>query len=59
MSSQSFSQLKTLNLQYNGIKITRRCSDVNCLKGVCIKTSFNGKRKTPTILCSNGSLRCG
>ena len=28
MSSQSFSQLITVNLQYNGIKITKQCSDV-------------------------------
>ena len=28
MSSQSFSQLITINLQYNGIKITKQCSDV-------------------------------
>ena len=31
MSSQSFSQLITVNLQYNGIKITKQCSDINCL----------------------------
>ena len=28
MSSQSFSQLITVSLQYNGIKITKQCSDV-------------------------------
>ena len=27
MSSQSFSQLLTINLQYNGIKITKQCSE--------------------------------
>ena len=37
MSSQSFSQLITVNLQYNGIKITKQCSDVNCVKSVCIR----------------------
>ena len=38
MSSQSFSQLITVNLQYNGIKITKQCSDVNCVKSVCIRS---------------------
>ena len=37
MSSQSFSQLITVNLQYNDIKITKQCSDVNCVKSVCIR----------------------
>ena len=36
MSSQSFSQLIPVNLQYNGIKITNQCSDVNCVKSICI-----------------------
>ena len=31
MSSQSLSQLITVNLQYNGIKITKQCSDVSCI----------------------------
>ena len=30
-------QLITVNLQYNGIKITKQCSDVNCVKSVCIR----------------------
>ena len=37
MSSQSFSQLITVNLQYNGIKITKQCSDVNCVKSIRIR----------------------
>ena len=37
MSSQSFSQLITVNLQYNGIEITKQCSDVNCVKSICIQ----------------------
>ena len=37
MSSQSFSQFITLNLQDNGIKITKQCSDVNCVKSVRIQ----------------------
>ena len=37
MSSQSFSQLLTVNLQYSGIKIMMQCSDVNCMKSVCIR----------------------
>ena len=38
MSSQSFRQLITVNLQYSGIKITRQqCSDVNCVKSVRIR----------------------
>ena len=39
MSSQSFSQLITANLQYNGItnKITKQCSDVNYVKSVRIR----------------------
>ena len=37
MSSQSFSQLVTVNLQYNGIKITKQCSNVNCVKSVRIR----------------------
>ena len=37
MSSQSFSQLITVNLQYNGIKITKQCSDVNCVKSIRIQ----------------------
>ena len=37
MSSQSFSQLITVNLQCNGIKIKKQCSDVNCLKSVRIR----------------------
>ena len=32
MSSQSFSQLIAVNLKYNGIKIPKQCSDVNCVK---------------------------
>ena len=28
----------TVNLQYNGIKITKPCSDVNCVKSVCIRS---------------------
>ena len=31
-SSQVFSQLITVNLQCSGIKITKQCSDVNCVK---------------------------
>ena len=38
MSSQSFCQLITVNLQYNGIKITKQCSDVNCMESVCIRS---------------------
>ena len=30
------SQLITDNLQYNGIKITKQCSDVNCVKSIRI-----------------------
>ena len=37
MSSQSFSQLITVNLLYNDIKITKQCSDVNCVKSVRIR----------------------
>ena len=37
MSSQSFSQLLTVNLQYSGIKIMKQCSDVNCVKHVPIR----------------------
>ena len=37
MSSQSFSQLITVNLHYNGIKITMQCSDVNCVKSIRIR----------------------
>ena len=37
MSSQSFSQLITVTLHYNRIKITKQCSDVNCVKSVCIR----------------------
>ena len=36
MSSQSFSHLITVNLQYNGIKITKQCFDVNCVKSVYV-----------------------
>ena len=36
MSSQSFGQSVTVNLQYYGIKIMWQCSDVHCLKNVCI-----------------------
>ena len=36
MSSQSFSQLITVNIQYNGIKITKQCSDVNYVKSIRI-----------------------
>ena len=32
MSSQTLSQLVTANLQYNGIKIPKQCSDINCVK---------------------------
>ena len=43
------SQLITDNLQYNGIKITKQCSDVNCVKSIriqgcpggCIKLFIN------------------
>ena len=38
MSSQSFSQLKTVHLQYNSIKITKQCYDV-IVKSVCIRGS--------------------
>ena len=37
MFSQSFSQLITVNLQYNGIKTTKQCSEVNCVKSVRIQ----------------------
>ena len=37
MSSQSFSQLITVNVQYSGIKTTKQCSDVNCLKNILIR----------------------
>ena len=37
MSTQSFSQLITVNLLYNDIKITKQCSDVNCVKSVRIR----------------------
>ena len=37
MSSQSFSKLITVNLQYNSIKITKQCSDVNCVKSIRIR----------------------
>ena len=37
MSSQSFSQLITINLQYNGIEITKQCFDVNCVKSIRIR----------------------
>ena len=37
MSSQSFSQLITVNLEYSGIKITKQCSDINCVKSICIR----------------------
>ena len=37
MSSQSFSQLIAVNLHYNGIKITKQYSDVNCVKSVYIR----------------------
>ena len=36
ISSQSFSQLLTVNLQYSGIKKTNQCSDVNFVESVCI-----------------------
>ena len=36
MSSKSFSQIITVNLQYHDIKITKQCSDVNCVKIVGI-----------------------
>ena len=36
MFSQSLSQLITVNLQYNGIKLKKQSSDVNCVKSVCI-----------------------
>ena len=48
MSSQSFSQLITVNLKYNGIKRTKQCSDVNCVKSVGIQG----------ILSEYGSLLC-
>ena len=34
--SKSFSQIITVNLQYHDIKITKQCSDVNCVKIVRI-----------------------
>ena len=37
MSSQSFRQLITVNLQYYGIKITKQCSDVNFVKSIRIR----------------------
>ena len=37
MSSQLFSQFITVNLQYNGIKITKQCSEVNCVKSLHIR----------------------
>ena len=37
MSSQSFSQLVTVNLKYNGIKIKKQCFDVNYVKIIRIR----------------------
>ena len=37
LSSQSFSQFITVNLQYNGIKIAKQCSDANCVKIIRIR----------------------
>ena len=37
MSSRSFSQLTTANLQYNGIKTTKQYPDLNCVKSVRIR----------------------
>ena len=34
MSSQAFSQLITLNLQYNGNKTMKQCPDVHCVESV-------------------------
>ena len=36
MSSQSLSQLITVNLQHNGIKIMKQCSDISCVKSIRI-----------------------
>ena len=37
VSSESFSQLVTVKLQYSGIKITKQCSDVNCMRSIRIR----------------------
>ena len=37
MSSQSCSQLITVNLQYNSIKITEQCSGINCMNSIRIQ----------------------
>ena len=37
MSSQSFSQLVTVNLKHNGIKIKKQCFDVNYVKTIRIR----------------------
>ena len=55
MSSQSFSQLITANLQYNGIKITKQCSDVNYVKSVCIRGWSGPYYSTKTLTPENVS----
>ena len=37
LSSQSSSQFITVNLQYDGSKMTKQCSDANCVKIICIR----------------------
>ena len=50
MSSQSFSQLIIVNLQYNGIKITKQCSDVNCVKTEFFKLQYSFESSV-SVLC--------
>ena len=49
MSPQSFSQLITVNLQYNSIEVKRQCSEVNCVKSIHITINYPSTSKVKKI----------